>query len=144
MKAARPPYWKDEQYLKHWSERKKKMLFTWILSSVIKEKKKQQWACTIFFPGTGCIGVSSWWPHQFHNKFLWMSYCWYHTCSYWTTSKQRCKSQNIVFTQSNVGLIKILASPSWCVFKSGIYSRVALISNQTSWLPWAVFSVHFI
>ena len=24
MKAANPPYWKDEQYLKHWSERKKK------------------------------------------------------------------------------------------------------------------------
>ena len=24
MKAAHPPYWKDEQYLKHWSERKKK------------------------------------------------------------------------------------------------------------------------
>ena len=24
MKAARPPYWKDEQYPKHWSERIKK------------------------------------------------------------------------------------------------------------------------
>ena len=28
----------------------------------------------------------------------------------------------LVFTQSNVVLIKILASPSWCLFKSGIYS----------------------
>jgi len=39
----------------------------------------------------GCLSLSSWWSYQFHDKFLWLSYCWNYTGAHWATSKQRCK-----------------------------------------------------
>lgn len=63
MKAACPPYWKDEQYPKHWSERiKKKKEDTIDLNFKLgyqRGKKISYEHLQFFFPDTGCIGISS-------------------------------------------------------------------------------------